>query len=117
MNATGWSRDLAVTGGHQRLPRHGRPAGAARPGRVGLNSLAGAEGVRDGAGASHDLVKELDRLVFRHGYQLVYSVGWALGERERTAIDKVVRIRFLSWSPFTESNRRPSPYHGEFNGS
>jgi hypothetical protein len=43
----------------------------------------------DGAGASHDLVKELDRLASRHGYQLTYSVGWALGERERTAIGKV----------------------------
>ena len=24
-----------------------------------------------------------------------------------------VRIISLSWSPFTESNRRPSPYHGD----
>ncbi len=43
----------------------------------------------DGAGASHELVKELDRLASRHGYQLVYSVGWALGARERDAIGKV----------------------------
>jgi hypothetical protein len=43
----------------------------------------------DGAGASHELVKELDRLASRHGYQLTYSVGWALGARERTAIGKV----------------------------
>ena len=34
----------------------------------------------DGAGASHALVKELDRLAARHGYQLVYSVGWELGD-------------------------------------
>jgi hypothetical protein len=40
----------------------------------------------DGAGASHDLVKELDRLAARRGYQLIYSVGWALGEREKTAL-------------------------------
>ena len=39
----------------------------------------------DGAGASHDLVKHLDKLASRRGYQLVYSVGWALTERERTA--------------------------------
>jgi hypothetical protein len=25
---------------------------------------------------------------------------------------RAVRIIPLSWSPFTESNRRPSPYHG-----
>ena len=43
----------------------------------------------DGAGASHDLVKELDRLASRRGYEVTWSVGWALGERERTAIGKV----------------------------
>jgi hypothetical protein len=36
----------------------------------------------DGAGASRDLVKELDRLASRHGYQLTYSAGWALCEWE-----------------------------------
>jgi Transposase DDE domain group 1 len=40
----------------------------------------------DGAGASHALVKKLDQLASRRGYQLVYSVGWALGEREKTAL-------------------------------
>ena len=43
----------------------------------------------DGAGASHELVKELDRLASRHGCQLTYSVGWALGAREKAAIGKV----------------------------
>jgi hypothetical protein len=43
----------------------------------------------DGAGASHALIKELDRLASRHGYQLIYSVGWELGARERAAIGKV----------------------------
>jgi len=43
----------------------------------------------DGAGASHALVKELDRLASRHGYQVTYSVGWELGVREKTAIGKV----------------------------
>ena len=43
----------------------------------------------DGAGASHALVKELDRLASRHGYQLVYSVGWELAARERTAVGRV----------------------------
>ena len=43
----------------------------------------------DGAGASHALVKELDRLASRHGYQVTYSVGWELGAREKAAIGKV----------------------------
>src|ERR1700691_2372513 len=43
----------------------------------------------DGAGASHELVKELDRLASRHGYQVTYSVGWALGGRERDALGQV----------------------------
>ena len=40
----------------------------------------------DGAGASHALVKRLDKLAARRGYELTYSVGWALSERERTAL-------------------------------
>jgi hypothetical protein len=40
----------------------------------------------DGAGASHDLVTHLDKLAARPGHQLIYSVGWALGEREKTAL-------------------------------
>ena len=43
----------------------------------------------DGAGASHELVKELDRLASRHGYQVTWSVGWALSAREQAAIGKV----------------------------
>jgi hypothetical protein len=43
----------------------------------------------DGAGASHDLVTELDRLASRHGYQVTWSVGWALSAREQTAISKI----------------------------
>jgi hypothetical protein len=43
----------------------------------------------DGAGASHALVKELDRLASRHGYQVTWPVGWELGARERAAIGKV----------------------------
>jgi hypothetical protein len=43
----------------------------------------------DGAGASHALVKELDRLASRHGYQVTYSIGWELGARERAAISRV----------------------------
>ena len=43
----------------------------------------------DGAGASHALVKELDRLASRHGYQVTYSVGWELGARERAAVGTV----------------------------
>src|SRR5271166_876942 len=40
----------------------------------------------DGAGASHALVKRLDTLAARRGYELTYSVGWALAEREKTAL-------------------------------
>jgi hypothetical protein len=40
----------------------------------------------DGAGASHDLVKKLDKLAARRGYQVIYSVGWALTEREKAAL-------------------------------
>jgi len=43
----------------------------------------------DGAGASHALVKELDRLAFRHGYQVTCSAGGELGAREKAAIGKV----------------------------
>jgi hypothetical protein len=43
----------------------------------------------DGAGASHGLIARLDALAARRGYQLTYSVGWELGERERAAIAAV----------------------------
>jgi hypothetical protein len=43
----------------------------------------------DGAGASHGLIERLDALAARPGHHLVYSVGWELGERERTAITAV----------------------------
>jgi hypothetical protein len=40
----------------------------------------------DGAGASHGLIARLDALASRRGYELTYSVGWVLGERERAAL-------------------------------
>jgi hypothetical protein len=40
----------------------------------------------DGAGASHALVARLDRLAGRRGFELTYSVGWVLGEREKAAL-------------------------------
>jgi hypothetical protein len=43
----------------------------------------------DGAGASHGLIERLDTLAARPGYQLIYSVGWELGERERAALRQV----------------------------
>jgi hypothetical protein len=43
----------------------------------------------DGAGASHGLITRLDTLAARPGHQLVYSVGWELGGRERAAITAV----------------------------
>ena len=43
----------------------------------------------DGAGASHGLIERLDRLASRPGHQLIYSVGWELGKREKAAITGV----------------------------
>jgi len=43
----------------------------------------------DGAGASHDLIGFLDKLAARPGHQLIYSVGWDLGKREKAAITQV----------------------------
>jgi hypothetical protein len=43
----------------------------------------------DGAGASHDLITRLDALAARPGCQVIYSVGWELGQRERAAITAV----------------------------
>ena len=40
----------------------------------------------DGAGASHGLIARLDQLAARRGYELTYSIGWVLGERERAAL-------------------------------
>jgi len=40
----------------------------------------------DGAGASHGLIARLDALAGRRGFELTYSVGWVLGERERAAL-------------------------------
>jgi hypothetical protein len=43
----------------------------------------------DGAGASHALIAHLDALACRPGHQLIYSVGWELGKREKDAISIV----------------------------
>jgi hypothetical protein len=40
----------------------------------------------DGAGTSHALIAWLDKLAARPGYQVIYSIGWELGARERAAI-------------------------------
>lgn len=34
----------------------------------------------EGAGDSHDLIARLDKLAVRSGYQVIYAVGWELGE-------------------------------------
>jgi Transposase DDE domain group 1 len=79
-----------------------------RPGSAGSNTVADHLGILDaaitavpakhrrrlmvtcdGAGASHGLIGHLEKLASRPGYQLTYSVGWDLGERERTAIGLV----------------------------
>jgi Transposase DDE domain group 1 len=80
-------------------------AGMLRPGSAGSNTTADhltvldaaisalPPGYRrrlmitcDGAGASHGLIERLDQLASRPGHQLIYSVGWELGKREKTAI-------------------------------
>jgi len=83
-------------------------AGMLRPGSAGSNTTADHLGVleaaiaalppryrrrlmvtADGAGASHGLIERLDQLAARPGYQLIYSVGWELGSREKAAITRV----------------------------
>jgi hypothetical protein len=83
-------------------------AGMLRPGSAGSNTAADHLAVLgeaiaalppkyrrrlmvtcDGAGASHDLIARLDELASRPGHQLIYSVGWELGKREKNAITKV----------------------------
>jgi hypothetical protein len=83
-------------------------AGILRPGSAGSNTAAGHLTVLnaaigalppvfrrrlmvtcDGAGASHDLIARLDKLAARPGYQVIYSVGWELGRREKAAITAV----------------------------
>jgi hypothetical protein len=80
-------------------------AGMLRPGSAGSNTAADHLAVLDaaitalppafrrrlmvtcdGAGASHDLIARLDALAARPGYQVIYSVGWELGAREKAAI-------------------------------
>ncbi len=80
-------------------------AGMLRPGSAGSNTTADhltvldaaisalPPGYRrrlmitcDGAGASHGLIERLDQLASRPGHQLIYSVGWELGKREKAAI-------------------------------
>ena len=51
---------------------------------------AAADGhLRMGRGPATGSIPRLDALAARRGYQLIYSVGWELGERERTAITAV----------------------------
>jgi len=83
-------------------------AGMLRPGSAGSNTAADHLAVLDaaiaalppgfrrrlmvtcdGAGASHVLIARLDELAARPGYQVVYSVGWELGAREKAAISAV----------------------------
>jgi Transposase DDE domain group 1 len=40
----------------------------------------------DGAGASHGLIEHLGKPAARRGYELTYSVGWVLTDREKAAI-------------------------------
>jgi Transposase DDE domain group 1 len=83
-------------------------AGMLRPGSAGSNTAADHLAVLDaaitalppafrrrlmvtcdGAGASHGLITRLDTLAARPGYQVIYSIGWELGGREKAAITAV----------------------------
>ncbi len=66
-------------------------AGMLRPGSAGSNTAADhlLMVTCDGAGATHDLITRLDTLAARPGYQVIYSVGWELGKREKAAITSV----------------------------
>src|ERR1019366_472392 len=41
------------------------------------------------AGTSPDIIAHLDKLAARPGCQVIYSVGWDLGKREKAAITRV----------------------------
>jgi hypothetical protein len=63
----------------------------------------------DGAGASHGLIERLDQLASRPGHQLVYSVGWELGKREKAAITQVPEgVWQIAVSPRGEVRERRS---------
>ena len=46
----------------------------------------------DGAGASLDLIARLDELADWSAYQLIYTVGWERGGREKAAIAAVLAM-------------------------
>jgi hypothetical protein len=63
----------------------------------------------DGAGASHGVIKRLDALASRPGHQLIYSVGWELGGRERTATTAVPKTPGRSLSITTARSASAAP--------
>jgi len=69
----------------------------------------------DGAGASHGLIDRLDTLAARPGHQLIYSIGWELGERERAAITQVPQ---QAWQIAIDHRRRGprAPRRGRLRG-
>ncbi len=60
----------------------------------------------DGAGASHGLIKRLHQLAQRPGHQLVYSVGWDFGPRERAAVG---RVPAQAWQTAIDPDGGPAP--------
>jgi hypothetical protein len=58
----------------------------------------------DGAGASHALIGELDRLASRRGYRVTYFVGWALTGREKAAL---AAVPAGAWEPAIDAGGRP----------
>jgi Transposase DDE domain group 1 len=103
-------------------------AGMPRPGSAGSNTTADHLTVLDaaiaalppkhrrrlmvtsgGAGASHGLIERLDALASRPGHQLVYSVGWEPGKREKNAITQVPEDAWqIAVSPGGEVRERRS---------
>jgi hypothetical protein len=58
----------------------------------------------DGAGASHDLVDHITGLNTARGRTVHYSIGWDLGERERTALD---RVPASAWTAVLDTEGSP----------
>lgn len=55
----------------------------------------------DGAGASHGLINHITTLNSRPGHRVHYSIGWDLGDRERTAIGRVPNS---AWAAVLDTN-------------
>ncbi len=62
----------------------------------------------DGAGASHGLIERLDTLARWPGHQLIYSVGWELGERDGGWVPALVVMRGCLFPDVVSASAVPS---------